>query len=107
MGEPRVSAAAGISVAKVSGGIGDAGISVAKVSGGIGDVEISTAQASSGVSAENNLQHAQFKRGRECVARFHNGGAAVAQCADRSGHGFKTNKVGACWRIDLHKRIAV
>ena len=102
-----MSAAAGISVAKVSGGIGDAGILVTKVSGGISDVEISTAQASSGVSAENNLQHAQFKRGREGFARFHNGDAVVAQCADRRGHGFKTNKVGACWRIDLHKRIAV
>ena len=77
MGEPRVSAAAGISVTKVSW---------------------------SGAVA-NNLEHAYFKHGRECVTGFHNCGT-IAQAANGGGHWFKADKVGACWRIDLHERIA-
>ena len=92
MGEPRVSAAAGISVTKVSWG------------GAIAN-NLEHAYFTRSVSAEHNLEHAYFKHGRECVTGFHNCGT-VAQAANGGGHWFKADKVGACWRIDLHERIA-
>ena len=107
MGEPRVSAAAGISVTKVSwGGAVANNLEHAYFKhSGSAEHNLIHAQFKRGASAENNLEHAYFKRGRECVAGFHNCGTAVAQAADGRGHGFKTDKVGACWRINLHERI--
>ena len=122
MGEPRVSAAAGISVTKVSwGGVAANNLEhtyfTRSVSaehylihaqfkrGPSAEHYLIHAQFKRGASAEHNLEHAYFKRGRECVAGFHNCGV-VAQAANGGGHWFKADKAGACWRIDLHERIA-
>ena len=107
MGEPRVSAAAGISVTKVSwGGAVANNLEHAYFKRSVSaEHYLIHAQFKRGASAEHNLEHAYFKHGRECVTGFHNCGT-VAQAANGGGHWFKADKVGACWRIDLHERIA-
>ena len=103
MGEPRVSAAAGISVTKVSwGGAVANNLEHAYFKRSVSaEHYLIHAQFKRGASAEHNLEHAYFKRGCECLAGFHHGGA-VAQSANGRGHWFKTDKVGAIWRVNLH-----